>query len=70
MPRYDCIPAESVAVSPDKIIVPRIVVGGVILSWLTSAFVDGVEHPFTLLDVHERPAATRRAARLPRWCME
>jgi hypothetical protein len=31
------------------------------LSWLTSAFVDGVEHPSTLLDVHERPAATRRA---------
>ena len=35
------------------------------MSWLTSAFVDGVEHPPTLLDVHERPAATRRAARCP-----
>jgi len=34
MPLYDCIPAESAAVSPGKIIVPRIVVGGVILSWL------------------------------------
>src|SRR5260370_22888212 len=63
MPRYDCIPAESAAVSPGKIIVPRIVVGGVILSWLTSAFVDAVEHPSTLLDVHERPAATRRPSR-------
>jgi hypothetical protein len=32
------------------------------LSWLTFAFVDDVKHPSTLLDVHERPAATRRAA--------
>jgi hypothetical protein len=62
-PPYDCMPAESAAVSPGKIIVPPIVVGGVILSGLTSAFVDGVEHPSALLDVHERPAATRRTAR-------
>jgi hypothetical protein len=57
------MPAESAAVSPGKIIVPPIVVGGVILSGLTSAFVDGVEHPSALLDVHERTAATRRPAR-------
>ena len=57
------MPAESAAVSPGKIIVPPIVVGGVILSGLTSAFVDGVEHPSALIDVHERPAATRRTAR-------
>ena len=29
--RHGCIPAESAAVSPGKIIVPRIVIGGVIL---------------------------------------
>jgi hypothetical protein len=31
IPRLGCIPAEPVAVSPGKIIVPRIVIGGVIL---------------------------------------
>jgi hypothetical protein len=31
IPRHGCIPAEPVAVSPGKIIVPRIVIGGVIL---------------------------------------
>ena len=31
IPRHDCIPAEPAAVSPGKIIVPRIVIGGVIL---------------------------------------
>src|SRR6266699_2747426 len=31
IPRYGCIPAEPAAVSPCKIIVPRIVIGGVIL---------------------------------------
>ncbi len=30
-PRHGCIPAEPAAVSPGKIIVPRIVIGGVIL---------------------------------------
>jgi hypothetical protein len=30
IPRHGCIPAEPVAVSPGKIIVPRIVIGGVI----------------------------------------
>jgi hypothetical protein len=33
-PSVGCFPAEPAAVSPGKIIVPRIVVGGVILSWL------------------------------------
>lgn len=31
IPRHGCIPAEPTAVSPGKIIVPRIVIGGVIL---------------------------------------
>lgn len=31
IPRLCCIPAEPAAVSPGKIIVPRIVIGGVIL---------------------------------------
>jgi len=31
IPRHGCIPAEPAAVSPGKIIVPRIVIGGVIL---------------------------------------
>jgi hypothetical protein len=31
IPRHGCIPAEQAAVSPGKIIVPRIVIGGVIL---------------------------------------
>jgi len=31
IPRHGCIPAKPVAVSPGKIIVPRIVIGGVIL---------------------------------------
>src|ERR1700687_6225775 len=31
IPRHGCIPAEPAAVSPYKIIVPRIVIGGVIL---------------------------------------
>src|SRR5216684_2948567 len=31
IPRHGCIPAEPPAVSPYKIIVPRIVIGGVIL---------------------------------------
>ena len=31
IPRYGCIPADPAAVSPGKIIVPRIVIGGVIL---------------------------------------
>jgi hypothetical protein len=30
IPRHGCIPAEPAAVSPGKIIVPRIVIGGVI----------------------------------------
>jgi hypothetical protein len=50
-PSVGCIPAEPAAVSPGKIIVPRIVIGGVILSWLTSALVDGVEHSSTLRNV-------------------
>jgi hypothetical protein len=33
-PSVGCFPAEPAAVSPGKIIVPRIVVGGVIFSWL------------------------------------
>ena len=31
IPRHGCIPAEPTAVSPGKIIVPRIVIGGMIL---------------------------------------
>jgi len=31
IPRHGCIPAEPAAISPGKIIVPRIVIGGVIL---------------------------------------
>jgi len=31
IPRHGCIPAEPAAVSPGKFIVPRIVIGGVIL---------------------------------------
>jgi len=31
IPRHGCIPAEPAAVSPGKIIVPRIVIGGVVL---------------------------------------
>lgn len=50
-PSVGCIPAEPAAASPGKIIVPRIVIGGVILSWLTSALVDGVEHSSTLRNV-------------------
>src|SRR5712691_8867689 len=34
-PSVGCFPAEPAAVSPGKIIVPRIVVGGVILPWLS-----------------------------------
>jgi hypothetical protein len=36
-PRHGCIPAEPAAVSPGKIIVPHIVIGGVILDQLLAA---------------------------------
>lgn len=50
-PSVGCNPAEPAAASPGKIIVPRIVIRGVILSRLTSALVDGVEHSSTLRNV-------------------
>jgi hypothetical protein len=47
IPRHGCIPAESAAVSPGKIIVPRIVIGGVILDQPAGGGIDaaGVGFP-------------------------